>query len=534
MTEHMGAHAYRPGTCSASQAAGRARSSPRMLRLFHVGLMLQRMRWLNPSSNPSSAGRTTRIAAAMLACCITLLGLSAQARAQSDSEWFQESGDEPTYWSGKGPPSDSPYAVEQSPDDSYEEDAPPADASDEQARSERAVAEFAPHLQPYGVWVDDGVYGRVWVPNARVVGPSFAPYVTSGHWELTVNDDWLWVSDYPFGWVTFHYGHWVWASNARWAWVPGYRWAPAWVDFRVASPGVAYVGWGPSPPRYVWRNGLFVSFGTRVSVPYVFCPTASVFSVSVNRYVVRDRHRVYALSRETRPYHSRRVYSGVAVRAPSWREARIPERSVPRQRVIGRPQSVSQRASLDRRTLSSRESHASERRFYGQQRRGNAAPGRPAPGYQRPDGYQRRDGFDGRERRAPSYTRPPQNRQRPPANAPRYDRGRNDTPAPRGYAPVQRSGNYRTASGIAPRVDDRYRQIRDRSGYRTNQGVHRPPPSAFQQRGDGRAQQPPPSNTGRSRASAPTRRAQPRSDSGHDGGGARGRPSYRPRGDSRH
>lgn len=529
MSEFLGAQACHPGTYRTSQAAGRARSRVRMLRLFHVGLMLDGMRWLNPSN--SGVGHGRRVAVAMVACCIALLGLSPHARAQSDSEWFEGPSEEPTYWSGKGPPTDSPYAVDESADESsYEDEAPPGDASEEQARNQRAVTEFTPHLQPYGAWVDDSVYGRVWVPNARVVGSSFAPYVTNGHWELTVNDDWLWVSDYPFGWVTFHYGHWVWASNARWAWVPGSRWAPAWVDFRVASPGVAYVGWGPSPPRYVWRNGVFVSFGAAVSVPYVFCPTASVFSVSVNRYVVRDRHRVYALSRETRPYHTRRVYRGSVVRAPSWREARIPESSVPRRRVVARPQSVSQRASFERRSLSSSRQPSGERRFYGEQRRGNAS-GRAAPGYQRPQGSQRRDRFDGRERRAPSYMQP-QNRQRPPANAaPRYNRGSNNPPAQRGYTPVQRTGNYRTAPGIAPRVDDRYRQVRDKGGYRTTQGASSPPPAAFQQRGEGRAQQPS-HNTRRGGAAAPARRAQPRSDSANNGSGGRARPTHRTRGES--
>jgi hypothetical protein len=534
MTEHMGAHAYRPGTCGRAQAAGRVCARLRMLRLFHVGLMLDRMRWLNPPRiSARRSARWHRASAAIMAvCCIALLGLSHEARAQDDSEWFQDGSDEPTYWSGKGPPTDSPYAVEQSPDDSYEGDPPPGDASDEQQRSQRAVTEFSPHLAPYGVWVDDGVYGRVWVPNARVVGPSFAPYVTSGHWELTVNDDWLWVSDYPFGWVTFHYGHWVWLGSARWAWVPGYRYAPAWVDFRVASPGVAYVGWGPSPPRYVWRNGVFVSFGTVVTVPYVFCPTASVFSVSVNRYVVRDRHHVHLLSRQTRPYHTRRVYGGTVVRAPSWREARIPERSVPRQRVIGRPQSSSQRAAFDRRSsLSSRSAsppYAADRRAYGEQRRGNVGPGRSAPSYRRRDGFQNRERFEGREHRAPAYTQPPQNRQRPPASSgPRYNRGGNSPPAQRGYM-APRTGNYRTAPSIAPRVDDRYRN--QRSQYRAPASDDRPPPSAFQQRGEGRAQQP---ARGAARPAAPpARRAQPRSDSSSDGG--RGRPSYRPRGDSRH
>ena len=314
--------------------------------------MLDGMRWLQTFPHGVHLLGRRMTPRVVLVCCmaVVVLALAPRASAQSGDGWFDDRGEEPTYWSGKGPEQDSPYATDESAPGA-DEDAP-GDPAEEQAQNQRAVEEFSPRLAPYGVWVDDSLYGRVWVPNARYVGSSFAPYVSGGHWELTVDDDWLWVSDYPFGWVTFHYGHWVWLGTSRWAWVPGHRWAPAWVDFRVASPGVAYVGWGPSPPRYVWRNGLFVSFGTAVSVPYVFCPSASVFSVSVNRYIVRDRYRVRELSRDTRLYRTRRVYGTTYVRAPSWRDARIAERDLPRRRVIGRPQSVSQREVYTRRSVS--------------------------------------------------------------------------------------------------------------------------------------------------------------------------------------
>ncbi|MET0412685.1 MAG: hypothetical protein ABW217_15380 [Polyangiaceae bacterium] len=45
------------------------------------------------NASRSGAGRATRIAAALVACCIALLGLSPNAHAQSDSEWFQDGGD---------------------------------------------------------------------------------------------------------------------------------------------------------------------------------------------------------------------------------------------------------------------------------------------------------------------------------------------------------------------------------------------------------------------------------------------------------
>src|SRR5262245_14629037 len=51
-------------------------------------------------------------------------------------------------------------------------------------RDPSALTDFSAELEPYGYWRDDPTYGRVWVPHARVVGPEFAPYVTSGHWAL--------------------------------------------------------------------------------------------------------------------------------------------------------------------------------------------------------------------------------------------------------------------------------------------------------------------------------------------------------------
>jgi hypothetical protein len=165
--------------------------------------------------------------------------------------------------------------------------------------------------------------------------------VSGGHWELTADDEWLWVSDYPFGWVTFHYGRWAWLSGGvGWGWVPGYVYSPAWVDFRIGSSG--YIGWGPAPPYSVWRSGVFVSLGWRRPVPYIFCPTTYVFSATLPRYVVYDRYRVRSIAAQTYRYRPRHVAGSVGsravrVRSPSLREARIPSRYVPARRVIAQP-----------------------------------------------------------------------------------------------------------------------------------------------------------------------------------------------------
>ena len=59
---------------------------------------------------------------------------------------------------------------------------------------------FYDNLSPYGYWVDNPVYGYVWVPN---VPRGFRPYATNGHWIFT-EDGWTWVSNYPWGWAPFH------------------------------------------------------------------------------------------------------------------------------------------------------------------------------------------------------------------------------------------------------------------------------------------------------------------------------------------
>ena len=100
---------------------------------------------------------------------------------------------------------------------------------------------FYDELSPYGAWVEYPPHGYVWMPNE---GPEFIPYATAGHWVYTA-EGWTWVSDYPWGWATFHYGRWLYDDEYGWLWVPGEEWGPAWVVWR-RSPG--YYGWVPLRP----------------------------------------------------------------------------------------------------------------------------------------------------------------------------------------------------------------------------------------------------------------------------------------------
>src|SRR4051812_8767128 len=98
-----------------------------------------------------------------------------------------------------------------------------------------ALSDFREPLAPYGSWTDDGTYGTVWMPDATVVGADFAPYQSAGHWALDDNEDWIWQSDYDWGYVPFHYGRWVWIGGRGWAWIPGRVYAPSWVTWRIGE-----------------------------------------------------------------------------------------------------------------------------------------------------------------------------------------------------------------------------------------------------------------------------------------------------------
>jgi len=216
----------------------------------------------------------------------------ALAQAADDSGWF-----------------DPPSATEPAPEPYYDEPGAntettpaPVSESDVPDTDPSALTTFRPALDPYGAWVTDSRYGTVWVPNRDVVGADFAPYVSRGHWALTADDDWIWVSDYPFGWAVFHYGRWVWISGSGWSWVPGRTYANAWVVWRVPTAGYAYVGWAPMPPTWGWRSGYAFGLYYSPPLPYVFCPSAYVFDYRVHYHIVRDRHLVHDIAGHTHVY----------------------------------------------------------------------------------------------------------------------------------------------------------------------------------------------------------------------------------------
>jgi len=122
--------------------------------------------------------------------------------------------------------------------------------------SSEDVAMFYDDLGQYGQWVDYENYGPVWAPSK--VSQDWRPY-TDGRWVPT-NDGYVFESQEPWGWATYHYGNWMPTPGYGWVWVPGRTWYPSTVDWRTSpeteAVGNSYVGWAPiPPPDYVPAQG---------------------------------------------------------------------------------------------------------------------------------------------------------------------------------------------------------------------------------------------------------------------------------------
>lgn len=151
----------------------------------------------------------------------------------------------------------------------------------QEASAQRASVSFQvfyDELSPYGMWVDYPNYGYVWIPKGH---PGFSPYATAGHWVFT-DDGWTWVSDYPWGWATFHYGRWDNGAVYGWFWVPDEEWGPAWVSWR-RSPG--YYGWAPLRPGI----SVNIAFGTEYherNERWIFVKDRDITRPDISRHYV--------------------------------------------------------------------------------------------------------------------------------------------------------------------------------------------------------------------------------------------------------
>jgi hypothetical protein len=147
------------------------------------------------------------------------------------------------------------------------------------AQQDVSFDSFHDYLANYGDWVYSDRWGEVWVPGN--VSDDFQPYGTNGYWAATDDYGWVWVSNYEWGDVPFHYGRWVNDPDDGWMWIPGYVWSPAWVAWRHNGD---YTGWMPMPPdpEFLGRPsvGIGISLGSGVRIGIDFNDTSSYYGYS--------------------------------------------------------------------------------------------------------------------------------------------------------------------------------------------------------------------------------------------------------------
>jgi len=148
-----------------------------------------------------------------------------------------------------------------------------------------ALTDFHGALDAHGSWTDDPRYGTVWVPASAEVGTDFTPYTTAGHWVTDDSDQYVWVSDYDWGWAPYHYGRWVFIDGSGWAWIPGREYRGAWVEWGW-DDGYGYVGWYPMAPAFFWFGGVAVATTFYVGPRWSYCGRGDVFSDHVGAHVL--------------------------------------------------------------------------------------------------------------------------------------------------------------------------------------------------------------------------------------------------------
>lgn len=167
-----------------------------------------------------------------------------------------------------------------------------------------AVRLFHDVLAPYGSWRDDPRLGLVWSPSEDGFDEPFVPYATHGRFAYRAfegTDEYVWVSDLPWGWVAFHYGRWTFTADHSWTWIPGRRYAGAWIDWRLPDGEAKIVGWGPTPPSILFRvvptsnrpvavrdatltTTSYVAFAT----PYVYAKARDLFAPDLSKHLMQS------------------------------------------------------------------------------------------------------------------------------------------------------------------------------------------------------------------------------------------------------
>ena len=160
-----------------------------------------------------------------------------------------------------------------------------------------SIQTFYDELSPYGEWINTAVYGFAWRPYLDV-NEDFRPYATRGNWAYT-DLGWTWVSDYRWGWATFHYGRWYFDDYLGWMWVPGNEWAPAWVTWGTYDDCWAWAPMGPN----IQVNVSF--YGNVPAFWWTFVPRSHFCSVNWHSFVYNHPVHVTHITYITNVYYDR-------------------------------------------------------------------------------------------------------------------------------------------------------------------------------------------------------------------------------------
>src|SRR4051812_14026501 len=113
------------------------------------------------------------------AVCCSVLFLAARSAHAQPYGYGPQGGAPPVEPASISPADDCDPDIE--PCVGAPEEALPDEALDD-GYDPQAYQQFENDLAPYGSWVDDPSYGRIWVPSPQAVGASFVPYESEGNW----------------------------------------------------------------------------------------------------------------------------------------------------------------------------------------------------------------------------------------------------------------------------------------------------------------------------------------------------------------